>query len=115
MKSSPLEDLYLYSILALGLPEPVRELRFAPPRRYRFDFAWPEHMLAVEVQGGTARRGRHVRVSGYEKDREKMHLAMLNGWRVYEFTTRHIRTGLAADVTAKALVAAGVVLSGVLS
>jgi hypothetical protein len=32
-----------------GLPDPVEEYRFAPPRRWRFDLAWPERMLAVEV------------------------------------------------------------------
>ena len=33
------------------IPEPTRELVFAPPRKWRFDFAWPEHLVAVEIDG----------------------------------------------------------------
>jgi hypothetical protein len=38
---------------AVGLPVPIREHRFAPPRRWRFDYAWPAHRLALEIEGGT--------------------------------------------------------------
>lgn len=112
MATSDLEELYLSHLLDAGLPAPIRELRFAPPRRFRFDFAWPSALLAVEIQGGVygrgRRRGRHVRAAGFERDREKLHLAMLNGWRVYEFTAKHILTGMALEVTRRALEMAGV-------
>ena len=35
----------------------VREHRFAPPRRWRFDLAWPAERLAVEVDGGRWQSG----------------------------------------------------------
>src|SRR6185437_11069314 len=35
-----------------GLPDPVAEYRFRPPRRWRFDYCWPEHHVALEEQGG---------------------------------------------------------------
>lgn len=43
----------------------VREHRFHPARRWRFDFAWPELLFAVEVEGGIWTGGRHNRGSGF--------------------------------------------------
>src|SRR5579872_1223858 len=78
-----------------GLPKPEHEYRFAPPRRWRFDFAWPEDLLAVEIEGGIWNRGRHVRPRGYEKDCEKYNAAALAGWRVFRVTTPMLRDGRA--------------------
>jgi hypothetical protein len=58
-------DTFAAVIAAAGLPAPVREHRFAPPRRWRFEYAWPAHRLALEVEGGTWTGGRHVRGRGY--------------------------------------------------
>lgn len=65
-----------------GLPEPVAELRFAPPRRWRFDWAWPDNKVALEVEGGVWTRGRHTRGAGFIKDMEKYNAATVLGWRV---------------------------------
>ncbi len=86
-----------------GLPEPVREFRFHPVRKWRFDFAWPYVRLAVEVEGGVWTRGRHVRGAGFEADCEKYAEATAQGWRVMRVTPRHIRTGQALDWIARAL------------
>src|ERR1041385_1632066 len=48
------------------LPKPTTEYRFAPPRRWRFDFAWPEGRLALEVEGGSFVAGRHTRGTPFE-------------------------------------------------
>lgn len=40
-KISVHERDFLLALRAEGMPEPMREYRFAPPRRFRFDFAWP--------------------------------------------------------------------------
>ena len=58
---SQLEDQFFNWFRLLDLPEPEREYIFAPPRRWRFDFRWPGHMLAVEVEGGVYTNGRHNR------------------------------------------------------
>ena len=71
------------------------EYVFLKPRRFRFDFAWPEHMIAVEIEGGTYTQGRHVTGTGFAKDCEKYNLATLNGWRVYRFTTQMVKDGTA--------------------
>ena len=88
MSKSELELAFLglWQWLAPELPGPQREYRFAPPRRFRFDFAWPEHRVAVEVEGGTWAGGRHVRPQGYGRDCEKYNLAVALGWRVFRFT-----------------------------
>ena len=69
-----------------GLPEPVREYAFATPRRWRFDFAWPEAKVALEVEGGVWTQGRHTRGSGFLKDVEKYNEAVRRGWRVFRCT-----------------------------
>jgi very-short-patch-repair endonuclease len=71
------------------------ELKFHHARRWMFDFAWPQHMLAVEVHGGVFQQGRHVRGTGFRDDREKMNEATILGWRVLEFTTCQVESGYA--------------------
>ena len=51
-KSNP-EDLFAMQLGILGVTEPTREYRFAPPRRWRFDFAWVDRKIAFEIEGGT--------------------------------------------------------------
>ena len=64
--------------------QPVREFRFAPPRRWRFDFAWPTKKVALEVEGLAFHYGgRHQRVDGFCNDAEKYESALSDGWRVY--------------------------------
>lgn len=78
--------LFYLTTLAPDLPPPEQEYRFHSVRRWRFDFCWPTSKLAVEVEGGTWVRGRHVRGTGYEGDCEKYNAAVLGGWRVLRFT-----------------------------
>lgn len=68
------------------LPQFVREYRGIPGRMFRFDFAFPEDRIAVEIHGGNWTGGRHTRGKGFETDLEKKRLAILHGWRVLEFT-----------------------------
>ena len=102
---SALSDTLVYHIRALGLPAPQTELAFAPPRRWRFDMAYPEQHLAIEVDGGTWTGGRHSRGTGYEADCEKLNAAVLTGWRVLRFTGDMVRDGRAVDVIRQALMA----------
>lgn len=86
-----------------GLPMPETEIRFAPPRRWRFDLGWPDRYLAAEVEGGIWKGGRHTRGQGYENDCEKYNAATLAGWRVLRFTTGMVRDGRALAVLEQAL------------
>lgn len=94
---SDLEAALLFQIKAVGLPEPEREYRFHHVRRWRFDLAWPELMVAAEVEGGTWSKGRHVRGGGFEKDCEKYAEALLLGWKVLRVPGAWVSSGKAID------------------
>lgn len=61
------------------------EYRFHPARRWRFDYAIPEHKIAIEIEGGSFVRGRHTRGVGYLNDMEKYNEATIMGWRVLRY------------------------------
>ena len=110
--SSDLETLALLILRSLDAPEPEREYRFAAeavggPGRglrqrlraanlsdWRFDFAWPDWMVALELEGGEwlGRRGRHTG-AGYAGDCSKYNAAQLLGWRVFRFTRSMLEAG----------------------
>lgn len=92
------EELLALMVDAYDVPEPVRELQFHAARKWRFDFAWPDHMLAVEIEGVTKEGGRHQRVDGFDKDCEKYEAAMLAGWTVYRVTHARVKSGRAIEV-----------------
>lgn len=100
---SALEALLAIQLRASVITGYVREFKFAPGRRWRFDFAWWNERLAVEVEGGTWSGGRHVRPGGFELDCEKYNRAVLLGWRVLRFTARQVQSGEAVSVIQQAL------------
>lgn len=104
--SSALEEALAAQLAAARVPAAEREHRFAPPRRWRFDFAWPAAKVAVEVEGGLYTLGRHVRPAGYAADCEKYNEAQLRGWRVLRVTEQHIRGGDAVSWVRRALAGA---------
>ena len=65
-----------------GLPKPVFEHRFHPVRRWRFDVAFLDSKVALEIQGGIFTHGRHVRGAALLKEWEKLNTAAGIGWRV---------------------------------
>ena len=66
--------------------ECVKEYKFHPERRWRFDYAIPVHKIALEVEGGVWTQGRHTRPQGFLGDIEKYNAATLMGWRVFRTT-----------------------------
>ena len=95
MKESKPERELSLQIASARLPFVIREYRFSPPRRFRFDFSWPASRVAVEVDGAIWTGGRHARGSGIESDCEKTSLACSQGWRVLRVTPGQIKSGLA--------------------
>ena len=71
--------------------KPEREYRFHPTRMWRFDFAWPAFLIAVEIEGGNG--GRHQRMGGFASDCEKYNAAAKLGWRVMRYTTSMVMRG----------------------
>jgi very-short-patch-repair endonuclease len=86
---------------------PITEYRFAGqlrrpttgrPYMFRFDFAWPEIKLAVEVDGGTSmvrrtKRGQLIAIGSHaqDSDYEKLNLAAELGWTVLRYTVKMLR------------------------
>ena len=71
------------------LPMPVPEYRFddrEPPRKWRFDFAWVQNRVTLEIDGGVWSRGRHTRGAGVLRDQEKRNEAECQGWHVLHCT-----------------------------
>jgi very-short-patch-repair endonuclease len=101
---SHIEQQLSLQMKASGVPQPVHEFRFHPVRRWRFDFAWPSLLLAVEVEGGTKwGRSRHSFGEGFDADCEKYNTALLLGWRVLRFSGAMVDNGEALQTIEQAL------------
>lgn len=74
----------------------VREFRFHPVRKWRFDYAFPSLKIAIEIDGGVWTQGRHTRPQGYINDLEKFNHAAAMGWLVLKFRPGE-QFGLAAE------------------
>lgn len=58
------------------------------PRKWRFDYALPAIMVAVEVEGGHWTGGRHNTGAGFLKDMDKYNTATALGWRLFRTTPK---------------------------
>lgn len=90
-KKTDAEDYFYEQLEAAGMPKPEREFRFHPERRWRADFAWPQYMLIVEVEGW----GRHQSWVGFKNDVEKYNEATLMGYAVFRVTTEQVYQDMA--------------------
>lgn len=96
--TSALEAAFAYQLDALGLVGYAREFVAIPGRRFRWDFAWPQHRLLVEINGGTFTRGGHSTGLGIRRDYEKNNLAQLAGWRTLAFDGNAVKSGEAVEM-----------------
>jgi len=114
-------DLLAFHVKAQRLPAPDREYRFAAMavggigagvkerlrkarlRDWRFDFAWPDQMVALGMDGGGFVGGGHNRGAGMRNDCEKLSTAVAMGWSVLRVTSDHVKSGQAVDWIGKAL------------
>ena len=98
------EELLALHLRSLSIAGHEREYRFAPPRRWRADFAWPAKRLLVEVEGGTwTKKSRHTTGTGYAADCEKYNAAAEAGYTVLRYTTDQIKSGEAVQQIARML------------
>lgn len=111
---SNLESLLAHQLTSIGLTGFEREYRWAAERvgtgrglrqrladarlkDWRFDFAWPEYKLAVEIEGGAWIEGRHNRGQGFHDDLVKYGTAQVHGWTVYRCDGQLVRSGEALN------------------
>ena len=80
----------------------MREHRFHPTRRWRFDFAKVHEKLAIEIDGIVwGGRGGHQTGVGMTRDRIKDAEAMVLGWRILRITPLMMRDGSAYEYIRK--------------
>jgi len=96
---SDLERTFATLWRQIGGPDLVPEYQFLPPRRWRFDFAHPGTLVAVELEGGVHTNGRHVRAEGFTKDCEKYNAATADGWALFRFTADMLRDDPITNLT----------------
>lgn len=92
-----MEAEFVRQLKAEGITGWIREYKFHPERRWRFDFAFPMAQIAIECHGGTFSGGRHTNGAGFAKDREKVNTAQILGWLVIEATAEDVKNGKALD------------------
>lgn len=87
--------------------KPVREYRFDPIRRWKFDLALPRYSVAIEIEGGlfTVGGGRHNRGAGMRNDLEKYNAAILAtpSWRVLRILPEWVANGKALGLVERAV------------
>lgn len=73
----------------LGIPSPVRQHEVGRSRRVRLDFAWPEHRLALEVDGFRYHDG----PDRFRADRARSNWLAAQGWTVLRTTLSEVEAG----------------------
>lgn len=97
-ETKPKRDLRL---MVSQWPGAKTEYIFHPVRKWRFDYAWPEILLAVEYEGVCKpKRGksRHTTVGGFTEDATKYSAAAAMGWCVIRVTAPMVKDGRAFDM-----------------
>jgi hypothetical protein len=106
---------FITELRLAGLPAPEREWMFHPDRKWRFDYAWPKAMVALEVEGGIFGNGQkcpvckqskrlgHTSVSGMLDDMQKYREAVLLGWKLIRVTPAEEKDGTAFRLVEKLL------------
>ena len=105
-----LEPLFAMQCKGTGLPTPRTQHVFAAiiGRRWRFDFAWPAYMVALEVDGLVIRgMGRHQTVTGQREDMRKGNAALQLGWAVIHAEQSMVKSGEALKAVGAMLVLRG--------
>jgi hypothetical protein len=100
---SLLELVLLNRLQHAGLPTGEAQYRFVEGRQFRFDRAWPERRVAVEVQGGVWSDDGHGRKSMVARDCAKLSMGAAMGWRVLPLTKEMIESGQAVELIHQAL------------
>lgn len=91
-------------LAAKGVPLPIAEYQFAPPRRWRADWWFPtDPPVAVEIEGGAWIGGRHTRASGFIADIAKYNAMTIAGARLIRVTPAMVASGEVVSLVLRAM------------
>lgn len=115
-KKGPQEHELLMGIYLKELKQNYsREYHFHATRNWRFDFALPDCMLAIELEGGIhpfyqnrkdgsrhlVRGGGHTTGPAYQDNLDKYNQATVLGWALLRFSVNDVTTGKAKPIIAQ--------------
>ena len=83
---------YIRWLAENGFPGFVAEYKFHPNRMWRIDFYHPTLKIAIEVEGGVGRIGRHQRPDGFRRDIEKYNAMEEYGIRLHRVEPKEMKT-----------------------
>lgn len=116
-RSKKLEHLFASQLDQVPKLVFERQVRFAKSikRQWRFDFAFPEYRLAVELDGVVVTRingvivtlGGHASIDGIRKGYEKINHAAMLGWTVLHFLQGDVAPRHAINMTLRVLAQRG--------
>jgi very-short-patch-repair endonuclease len=95
-------DLLCFQLIHSGQAGFYREYRFAQSamgREWEWDIAYPERLVAIEVDGGIWVQGAHAHPTTIIRNMEKRNWAARLGWRVLAFSPDQVRSGVALAFT----------------
>ena len=78
--------LHIISVLEASGLNYESEFIFSKERKFRFDWAVPQILVAIEYEGIFPEKSGHTTLSGYKKDVEKYNLATKLGWKILRYT-----------------------------
>lgn len=95
---------YKFAAVHVGEGKGIRNrLKEAGLKNWRFDFAFIDQKIAVEIEGGAWTGGRHTRGKGFSEDLIKYDAAVNLGWFVYRCDGSMIKQGIAINTIRKLL------------
>jgi hypothetical protein len=74
--------IFFAALRHYNLPIPQAEYKFHNKRKFKFDYAYPDLFIAIEVEGGVFTRQAHGSVKGILRDIEKYTLAASLGYKI---------------------------------
>lgn len=89
---SDIEALFSQQLSLTNLPPPIRNYLYLRGSRHELDFAWPDQMIGVEVQGMA-----HRIKEKFKTDIKKRAQGLLQGWKILEIDGDHIRDGVGME------------------
>lgn len=101
-KSNICDEFTMFIQIALKI-DLWPEFYFSTERLYRFDYAIPEHKIAIEQEGGIWAKGNsgHSSGTGIQRDMDKSNLAQSLGWNVIRRTPEQMKTAETIDLIQK--------------
>lgn len=77
---------------AFGIPEPTAEYRFCE-RMWRLDYCWVDAKVALEIEGGIWKQGRHNRPKTMIAEMAKYNRLAVLGYRLIRATPDDVKDG----------------------